>query len=484
MGASRAAIKVPARPIAGSLSFLYNIVAAEDDLRAPKVPSVTLLMPKPSVQCGIAALALVALVGCNGGDTKTADNSTSTPSTGTTPNTSSSTSTPTDASTPVGWQKFAKAYTPDQLAGLPAPSTAARKMPTAPTVTASGDTIKIGLIGSISGDQKAWGDDEFAGAHMAVDEFNAAGGLNGKKVELVEGDSASKAESAKSAAEKVLGEGVIGIIGEVASGNTIQIAKSAFEKSVPVVAVGATRTSLTDEGAHVFRVCYTDDVQGPVMAKFAYDGLGLRKVAIMTDNKQPYSQGLSDSFKAYFTKLGGQIVGEKFYETGQTQFSGQLTELKALAPDGMFLSGYFPEVGPIAQQARQAGINAKLLGGDGWDSPQLLTSGGDAIIGSFFCNHYNSADATRPQVAEFLDKWKKAHGGKEPGTTMAALGYDAAMVLLQSLKQAKSPDSKSLIDALNNEDGYKGVSGDITLKGHNGNPPKRALVVEVTKPAS
>lgn len=356
-----------------------------------------------------------------------------------------------------------------------------RPMPTASTVKAEGDTIKIGIVGSLSGEQKPWGDDSVAGAKMAVEEFNAAGGVNGKKVELLVGDSASKAESAKSAAEKLLSDGVVAIVGEVASGHTIQIAKSAFQKNVPVVAIGATRTDLTNEGANVFRVCYTDDFQGPVMAKFAYDKLGLRKVALMTDNKQPYSQGLSKSFADKFTQLGGTIVGEQKYETGQTQFSGQLTELKATNPDGIFMSGYFTEVGPIAQQARQAGITAKLLGGDGWDSPQLLVSGGDAILGSYFCNHYNNAD-NRPQVLDFLKKWKAKNGGKAPGTTMAALGYDATALTLDALKRAKTLDSVAIREAIDQTEGFKGVSGDITLKGMNGNPPKRAIVVEVTKP--
>lgn len=410
---------------------------------------MTLPMPKLSVRCGLAALALSVVIGCDGG-AKPAEGATATTA-------------------------------PPTSGGDAPPAAGSRPTPTAEAVVASGDTIKIGLIGSLSGDQKAWGDDEFAGARMAVEEFNATGGYNGKKVELVEGDAASKAESAKSAAENVLGKGVIGIVGEVASGHTIQIAKSAFLKAVPVVAVGATRTDLSNEGSNVFRVCYTDAFQGPVMAKFAYDGLGLRKIAIMTDNKQPYSQGLTASFKETFEKMGGKIVGEKFYESGQTQFSGQLTELKALTPDGMFLSGYFNEVGPISQQARQAGIKGPFLGGDGWDSPQLLVSGGDAIVGSYFCNHYNSKD-NRPQVTEFLAKWKKAHGGKEPGTTMAALGYDATAVMLDALKRSKAADSKSLTEAIENTENYKAVSGDVTLKGMNGNPPKRAIVVEVTKP--
>lgn len=356
---------------------------------------------------------------------------------------------------------------------------ALRPEPTAEGVKAEGDTIKIGIVGSLSGDQKPWGEDSIQGGQMAVDEFNAAGGLNGKKVDLLVGDSASKAEQAKSAAEKLISDGVIGIVGEVASGHTIQIAKSAFQKAIPVVAIGATKTTLSDEGTNVTRVCYTDDFQGPVMAKFAFDELGLRKVGVMTDNQQPYSQGLSKSFSEKFKALGGEIVGEAFYESGQTQFNGQITELSAKKPDGLFLSGYFTEVGPIAQQVRQAGMkDVKLMGGDGWDSPQLLVSGGDAILGSFFCNHYNNRE-DRPEVKQFLEAWKKTHGGKEPGTTMAALGYDATKLMLDGLKRAASLDSKALIAAINDTENFAGVSGKITLKGANGNPKKRALVVEV-----
>ncbi len=360
----------------------------------------------------------------------------------------------------------------------PAAAAGARPTPTAEGNKVAGDTIKIGIIGSLSGDQKPWGEDSVDGAKIAVEEFNAAGGVDGKKVELLVGDSASKAEQAKTAAEKLMSDGVIGIVGEVASGHTIQIAKAAFAKGVPVVAVGATRTDLTSEGTHVFRVCYTDAFQGPVMAKFAYEELGLRNVALMTDNKQPYSQGLSKSFNDYFTKLGGKIVGEAFYESGQTQFSGQLTELKAKNPDGLFLSGYFTEVGPIAQQAKAAGLNVKYLGGDGWDSPQLLVSGGEAILGSYFCNHFNNKES-RPEVAAFLSKWKAAKNGKEPGTTMGALGYDATKMLLEALKTSKAMDSKALTAAIESVENFNGVSGSITLKGQGGNPPKDALVVEV-----
>lgn len=356
-------------------------------------------------------------------------------------------------------------------------STATRRMPTAAGNTATGDTIKIGLVASLNGDQKPWGEDSERGARLAVEEFNAAGGVNGKKVELLVGDSNSQPEAGKSAAEKLIADGVLGLVGEVASGITIQMAKTAFDKGVPVIAIGATKNEVTDEGAHVFRVCYTDAFQGPVMAEFAYKERGMRNMAVMTDKKLPYSTGLSKSFIEHFQKLGGKIVAEEFYEQGQSQFSAQLTNLKAKNPDGIFLSGYFPEVGPITKQAKEQGLNCQFFGGDGWDSLEIINTGGAAIIGGFFCNHYNNRDS-KPEVATFLQAWKAKYG-REPGTTMGALSYDATKLMCDALKRSAGLNSKDLIAAIEATEGFRGVSGDITLKGMGGNPPKRALVVEV-----
>ena len=350
---------------------------------------------------------------------------------------------------------------------------------------APSDTIKIGVVTSLTGDNKPWGTDQFDGCQLAVDEVNAAGGINGKKIEIVQGDTASKPEPAKLAAEKVLSQGVIGIVGEVSSGNTIQIANSAGPKGVPVVAVGATRTDLTQGKDNVFRVCYTDAFQGPVMAMFAFDKLHKKKVAILTDNALPYSQGLSDSFREKFKSLGGEIVADEKYESGGKgvpDYQGVLTNIAKANPEAVFMSGYFTEVGPIAKQARAAGITkAVFLGGDGWDSDTILTSAGDAILGSYFCNHYNNLD-TSPEVQGFLKKWGEKHGGQQPSTTMGALGYDAMAVTIDALKRCNGKfDSASLKAAIENTENFKGESGMITLKGIHSNPPKRAIVVEVTK---
>jgi branched-chain amino acid transport system substrate-binding protein len=370
---------------------------------------------------------------------------------------------------------------PEETAKAPAAgTTAGRTAPTSEGFKAEGDEIKIGLVASQNGDLRPWGQDSVFGAQLAVDEANKAGGINGKKITLLIQDSNSDPVQGKSAAEKLASDKVLGLLGEVASGITKQMVDVAFENGIPLVAIGATRTDLTAEYSNIFRVCYTDDLQGPVMAKFAFEELNLRNVAIMTDQAAPYSTGLSESFRKKFLALGGKIVDEQFYKSKDTQFSAQLTNLKGKAPDGVFLSGYFNEVGPIVKQALQAGLNGvQFFGGDGWDSKEILNSGGDAIVGSHFCNHYNNEDP-RPEIQNFLSKWKAKYGSL-PGTTMGALAYDSAALMIDALKRASSLDSKALTEALEATEGFKGVSGEITLKGQNGNPPKRALVVKLDK---
>ncbi len=357
--------------------------------------------------------------------------------------------------------------------------TSGRKDPASPGAKITGDEIKIGLVASQNGDQKPWGDDCIKGAQMAVDEINTAGGVGGKKIRLLIGDSNSSPETGKSAAAKLVSDGAVGLIGEVSSGTTQQLANVAFDAGLPIIAVGATRTDLAAIGSNFFRVCYTDDFQGPVMAKFAFDYLKLKNVAIMTDAKLPYSVGLSDSFRKAFESYGGKVVDEQKYQSKETQFSSYISNLKSKNPEGVFLSGYFTEVGPIASQMRAAGLKVPLFGGDGWDSSELISSGGEGIVGGYFCNHYNSKE-NRPEVKKFLDDWKAKYGG-EPGTTMGALGYDAAKLMMDALGKRKGDTSKDVSSAIEETVDFPGVTGRITLKGQGGNPSKPALVVKVEK---
>jgi branched-chain amino acid transport system substrate-binding protein len=354
-----------------------------------------------------------------------------------------------------------------------------RDLPSAPGNSVDGDTIKVGLIASLNGEQQPWGLDSKNGAELAVEEINAAGGIQGKKIELIVEDTGSKPEGGKSATEKLVSEDkVICVLGEVASGITLPAAQVCQENGVPIISIGATRIDVTQQGGATFRVCYTDDFQGAAMAKYAFEDLKLRKVAILTDRKLPYSTGLSEVFNKAFTSLGGEIVAEEKYESGNIDFKAQLTNIKAKNPDGLFCSGYFTEVGPIARQRQSLGLNVPMLGGDGWDSKDLLDSGGDGIVGGFFANHYHSSES-RPEVSNFVTNFKKKFGA-DAGTAMAALSYDAANVCFEALKNAKSLDSKSLIETIQSIKDFKGVSGNITI-GPDGNAQKPALVLKVNK---
>lgn len=354
-----------------------------------------------------------------------------------------------------------------------------RELPTAPGNTAEGDTIKIGMIASLNGEQQPWGQDSERGAQMAVDEFNAAGGLGGKNVELKVEDTGSKPEGGKSATEKLVGvDKVIAVIGEVASGITLPAAKVCQENGVPIIAVGATRVDVTQQGGAVFRACFTDNFQGAAMAKFAYEDLKLRKVAIMTDKKLPYSTGLSEVFAKAFKSYGGEIVAEEFYESGNVDFKAQLTNIKGKSPDGLFCSGYFTEVGPLARQRKDIGLDVPMMGGDGWDSNELIQSGGEGIVGGYFANHYHNSEK-REEVQKFVANFKAKYGS-EPATAMGALGYDAANVVLDSLKRAAGANSKDLIKAISETKDWKGVSGSISI-GPDGNAQKPILVLQVGK---
>jgi len=269
------------------------------------------------------------------------------------------------------------------------------------------------------------------------------------------------------------------VLGDIASGLTRQVETEAEESSVPVITPASTRPDLTKGHSNLFRVCYTDAFQGPAMAKFAYRDLGLRRLAIVTDAKQPFATGLTESFRKAFKGLGGRIVRESEYQSGDTNFQDQISKIKRAKPEGVFISGYFNEAGPFMRQAGEQGLKAKMLGSDGWDSSEILMSGGEAVLNSYFCNHYNNHDP-RLKVLGFVTKWTEKFGSP-PATTMAALGYDSARLACEALKRAKTKDAAGLRAAIEETVGFKGVTGDITLKGKQGNPPKRVVIVKLTR---
>src|SRR6185503_17604927 len=340
-----------------------------------------------------------------------------------------------------------------------------------------GGVIKIGVYGDLSGQTSSFGQSTRNGSQMAADEINAAGGINGRQVQLVHEDDQGEPGKAATVVAKLINQDQVrALIGEVASSNSIAAAPNAQSAKVPMISPSSTNPKVTQIGDYIFRVCFIDPFQGEVMAKFAFNTLKARKAAILFDSNSDYSKGLIQFFKAAFTKLGGTIVIEKAYAQRDRDFTGQLTAIRDTTPDVIYVPGYYQEVGVIAKQTKQLGIKAPLLGGDGWDSPQLWDLGGDALNGNYISNHYSVDDPT-PVIQDFVKRYKARYNGTAPDA-IAALGYDATMVMADAIKRAGGTECVTLRDAIAQTANYKGITGVITLNSER-NAVKPAVVLEL-----
>jgi branched-chain amino acid transport system substrate-binding protein len=353
--------------------------------------------------------------------------------------------------------------------------TACKKEGAAPSGGAE-STIKIGHVGSLTGGEASFGISTDRGVKMAMEEVNAAGGIGGKKLELLTLDDQGKQDEARTAVTKLITQDkVIAILGEVASSRSIAMASVAQQYSIPMISPASTNPTVTEKGDYIFRVCFIDPFQGTVMAKFALNNLKAKRVAILRDVKSDYSVGLADFFTKAFVAGGGEIIGDLSYSTGDTDFASQLTAIRGKKPDAIFVPGYYTEVGLIARKAKDLGLKAPLMGGDGWDSPQLLAIGGEALNGSYFSNHYSSDD-TSPKVQDFVNRYKKAYN--EIPDSMAVLGYDAMHVLVGALKRAKSLSGADIRDAIAQTKDFVTLTGKITIDAKR-NPVKSAVVLKI-----
>jgi len=341
---------------------------------------------------------------------------------------------------------------------------------------ATSTTIKIGEYASLTGDTATFGLSTHQGILLAVDEANAAGGINGKTITLVTEDDASKPDQAQSVVTKLITQDkVVAMLGEVASTRSKRGGSVCQQNNIPMITPSSTNPTVTQIGSNVFRVCFTDDFQGAVDAKFAHDQ-GYKKVAVFKDLKSDYSVGFSDVFAKEFTKLGGTITNTQSYQSGDTDFKAQLNSLKTGAPDAVLVPGYYTEMGTIGRQAKDVGLNVPLLGGDGWDSPDLVPGAGTTLEGSFFADHYFSVELKEPATKTFIEAFK-AKNGKDPDA-LAALGYDAAKVLLDAIKRAKTVDGPGIRDAIADTKDFPGVTGKITID-TNRNARKSALIFQI-----
>jgi branched-chain amino acid transport system substrate-binding protein len=299
----------------------------------------------------------------------------------------------------------------------------------------------------------------------------------GKKIKLITEDNQSKAGESANAVNKLIAkDGVVAILGEVASSRSLEAAPICQQNKIPQISPSSTNPKVTETGDYIFRVCFIDPFQGTVMANFAKKTLKAQKVAVFTDVKSDYSKGLAKFFKEGFIKAGGQIVAELDFNGGDKDFKGQLTAIKGASPDAVFVPGYYTDAALICIQAKEIGLNVPLFGGDGWESEKLIEIGKAAVEGNYFSTHY-SPDAGSEKGKTFVEAYKKRFNGKVPDA-MAALGYDSAVILADAMKRAGSAESTKIRDALAAVKDFDAVTGKITINDKR-DAEKSAVILQV-----
>lgn len=334
----------------------------------------------------------------------------------------------------------------------------------------------VGVFLALTGDTADFGTTTRDGIQLAASEINQAGGVNGKKIRLVIEDDRGNPAEARTAVTKLIDQsGVIAVLGDVASSNSLAAAPVCQARKIPMITPSSTNPKVTQVGDYIFRVCFIDPFQGYVMAKFARDNLKAKTAAVLWDNGSDYSQGLSNVFKSQFPKMGGKILADLTYHADDVDFSSQLTAIRAAKPDVIYVPGYYTEISLIARKARELGITVPLLGGDGWDSANLIKNAGSALEGCYFSDHY-SPDSTKPQVKKFVQSFRARYGYTP--NALAALGYDATWILREAMARASTFNPAKVRDAIAETRGYPGVTGNITIDGDR-NAVKPAVVLQI-----
>ena len=335
--------------------------------------------------------------------------------------------------------------------------------------------IKIGGVGPVTGEAATFGASTHNGMDMALAEWNAKGGIDGKQIKMsFADDKGDPAEAATVFTKLIEQDKSVAIVGTVMSKCSLAGAPICQNAKIPMISTSSTNPKVTQVGDYIFRVCFIDPFQGTVGALFAYNDLKLKKAACIFDVGNDYTKGLSEFFKAKFTALGGEVVGYEGHATGTTDFKAQLTKVLAAKPDILYVSDYYNDVALIAKQARELGFKGPMLGGDGWDSPKLVEVGGAAVEGTFFTNHY-SQDDTSPMVQAFVKSYQAKYGSVPDA--LAALGYDATNVMLDAIKRAGSTEGDKIKAAMQATD-LKTVTGHVKFDSDR-NPVKSAVIIEI-----
>lgn len=358
------------------------------------------------------------------------------------------------------------------------------------TMTACGDQgsadsneVKIGLNFELSGETANYGTPEFKGAKLAIKQANENKD-NKFKYTYVEGDNKSAADESTNVATKLAtSDRVNGIVGPATSGASAATYQVATDNKVLVVSPSATATNVTlADGKtkdsvypYVFRVCFEDPYQGAAMAVYAKDTLKKEKAVVISDSSSDYAKGLSKAFQEKFEQKGGKIVTELNYQAKDTDFNVQLTKIKEKDFDVIYIPGYYNEVGLIIKQARAMGIDTPIVGGDGFDSTDLVKLAGKENLNDvFFTTAYTTVDAS-DALTKFIADYK-AEYNEEP-SMFSALSFDATNVLIQSFEKAGEVDNEKARDAMEKLE-FSGATGNFTFD-ETHTPKKAALVVEL-----
>jgi branched-chain amino acid transport system substrate-binding protein len=337
--------------------------------------------------------------------------------------------------------------------------------------------ITLGLYLSLTGDKADFGVSTRNGVNIALEELNAAGGLLGQQVRAVAEDTRGDSNEAASAVTRLIDrEQVCGVIGEVASSLSLAGGRICQRRGIPMISPSSTNPAVTQIGDNIFRVCFLDPFQGEVMARFAKNSLHVSRVAIFKDQGSAYSTGLADAFRRSFTALGGQIVDEQAYRESDTHFSAQISSMLARGPEALFVPGYYAQLALIAREVRGAGFQGRMLGGDGWSSNTLTQNDDDKLVGDFYSEGFAPEGATTPVAQRFVQKYREKNRVEPNG--LAALGYDAALVLFDAIRRANSAEPARIKAALATTRGVQGATGTITLNAQR-DAVKSAVILEV-----
>jgi branched-chain amino acid transport system substrate-binding protein len=360
------------------------------------------------------------------------------------------------------------------------------------------EELVVGEYGSLTGNDATFGQSTKNGIEIALAELRATGEgkIGGLPLRLVVEDDQGRAEEAATVVQKLINQDrVMAVLGEVASSRSLAGAPICQSAGVPMISPSSTNPRVTQVGDFIFRMCFLDDFQGHVMAVFTAQNLGLRRVAMLKDVKNDYSVGLAQYFTDAFRAMGGQVIVEQAYSSGDQDFRAQLTAIKARRPQAVVVPGYYTEAGLIARQARELGITVPLIGGDGWESEQLLAIGGEALNGCYYSNHW-ALDYPDPRLQAFLRRYRETYNG-DPDA-IAGLAYDAANVLFGAIARLAETDPEAFKGLSSRQAGsearrvacrklrdliaatreYPGVTGTITLD-ENRDASKPAVVIAI-----